>query len=115
MINWKNQEKAFGTDANKKPSEIDPKDYIPRVPEALRQKFSKDPQNISSQSENSVIDSPVKVNKSRSNRSLKESKENNTRVEEKENQDVISNKSIKQNESQSKLIFLSWFLRFKSF
>ena len=69
---------AFGTDANKKPSEIDPKDYIPRVPEALRQKFSKDPQNISSQSENSVIDSPVKVNKSRSNRSLKESKENNS-------------------------------------
>jgi hypothetical protein len=51
---------AFGTDANKKPSEIDPKDYIPRVPEALRQKFSKDPQNISSQSKNSVIDSPVK-------------------------------------------------------
>jgi hypothetical protein len=98
---------AFGTDANKKPSEIDPKDYIPRVPEALRQKFSKDPQNISSQSENSVIDSPVKINKSRSNRSLKNSKGNNTRVEEKENENAISNKSLKQNDSLGKLIFLS--------
>lgn len=102
---------AFGyADAHKKPSEYNPEDYIPRIPAALKQKYSKDPVNVSNSDKSDLwLESPEKknkssrANKSKSNKSSRATK-NDSSLTDKENRTNSHNDKSVNNRSARRVL-----------